>query len=232
MSSDLLVCGEKAPALALTSRGHGQTLRRSDVAQGTCSIFGCTTPVKARGWCSRHYWRWSRHGDPLWQPPTPSERFWKNVDKNGPGGCWLWTASLYGEGYGQFMVDRRAILTHRFAYLELAGPIPAGLVLDHLCRVRRCCNPAHLEPVTNRVNVLRGETVPADNAQKTHCPQGHPYDEVNTYVTRCGRRKCRTCRSEQKRRNRRSPEQRTEQGRRAANARWHPAALEAARGQQ
>jgi hypothetical protein len=82
---------------------------------------------------------------------------------------------------------------YRITYETLVGPVPNGLELDHLCRVRACVNPGHLEPVTHRVNTLRGETVAARNARATHCPAGHPYDEVNTYADRLGRRSCREC---------------------------------------
>src|ERR1035437_6508103 len=88
---------------------------------------------------------------------TPEERFWFYVNKDGPGGCWLWTAST-ACGYGQIKVGKKVVRVHRFAYQLLVGDIPDGLQLDHLCRVLICCNPAHLEPVTNRENVLRGLT--------------------------------------------------------------------------
>lgn len=83
---------------------------------------------------------------------------------------------------------------HRVAYKEFVGPIADEVVLDHLCRNRACVNVAHLEPTTDRVNILRGDTIAARNAAKTHCPQGHPYDEVNTYVRRDGKgRECKAC---------------------------------------
>lgn len=77
----------------------------------------------------------------------------------GPGGCWLWTRSLNRNGYGRFALTggRRWVVAHRYAYEALVGPIPAGLLLDHRCRVRHCCNPYHTEPVTVRKNTLRGE---------------------------------------------------------------------------
>lgn len=120
------------------------------------------------------------------------DRFWAKVDRRGDDECWPWLASTM-EGYGYF--DERPFGTgraHRIAYMLLVGPIPAGLSLDHLCRNRGCVNPAHLEPVTWQVNLLRGRTIPAVNAAKTHCPAGHPYDEANTYWWR-NQRTCRTC---------------------------------------
>lgn len=121
--------------------------------------------------------------------------FEHRVDRDGPvpdyapelGPCWLWTGATT-VGYGRF----RGSGVHRMAYEELVGPIPDGLVMDHLCRVRHCVNPAHLEPVTLAENVRRGLSG-RYQASKTHCPQGHEYSPENTYVTKVGQRKCRTC---------------------------------------
>jgi hypothetical protein len=81
--------------------------------------------------------------------------------------------------------------------------VPDGLQLDHLCRVRHCANPAHLEPVDCRTNLLRGNTVTAKWASRTHCQGGHPYDEVNTYITSEGARLCRICNAARQRERRR-----------------------------
>lgn len=120
------------------------------------------------------------------------DRFVKHTYFEPNTGHWLWTASLI-RGYGQFRVNHRPAYAHRYAYEHLVGPVPEGLELDHLCRVRRCVNPDHLQPVTHRQNVLRGDSPTADNAVKTHCPTGHPYDEANTYRRDDGHRKCRAC---------------------------------------
>jgi hypothetical protein len=102
---------------------------------------------------------------------------------------------------------------HRVAYELLIGAVPNDLTLDHLCHTRdaacpggrtcphrRCVNPAHLEPVSGRVNRLRGRSPAAANVHKTHCPKGHPYDEANTYVNPAhGGRVCRTCNNEAQR---------------------------------
>lgn len=93
-----------------------------------------------------------------------------NLHEESESGCWEWIGTLSSEGYGRFEKD----LAHRVSYRRSVGPIPEGLQLDHLCRNRRCVNPEHLEPVTGRINTLRGETLPAMNAAKTECIHGHP----------------------------------------------------------
>lgn len=121
-----------------------------------------------------------------------SSRFWRKVDKGGPGGCWLWTANKNRGGYGFIKIDRRNRSAHRVAYELSVGPIPDGLTIDHLCRVRHCVNPAHLEVVTKRTNTLRGTSPSAVHARKTHCTHGHKFTPENTYHWRGGR-KCRAC---------------------------------------
>lgn len=114
--------------------------------------------------------------------------FWAKVDRSGE--CWLWTAYTMPNGYGTW----RQTLAHRVAYELSIGPIPDGLQLDHLCRVRNCVRPDHLEPVTCRENLLRGDTITARCVAATHCPHGHPYDEANTYRSPTnGSRSCRAC---------------------------------------
>lgn len=123
-----------------------------------------------------------------------TDRFWKKVGAPTDTGCWPWLAGKQ-RGYGRFMgSDKRVHRAHRIAYELLRGPIPAGLVIDHLCRNRGCVNPAHMEPVTHVENVMRGVAPPALNGTKTHCPSGHPYDSVNTYQPPGGtHRLCREC---------------------------------------
>ncbi len=132
-------------------------------------------------------------------------RFWQKVNKDGPlwngTPCWLWLAST-SNGYGQISVDGHDRQAHRVAYEMLVGPIPQGLQLDHLCRTQICVNPEHTEPVTQRVNILRGVGITAQAALKTECPQGHPYDEANTYVAPDGARACRICKSVHRQRSR------------------------------
>jgi HNH endonuclease len=112
-------------------------------------------------------------------------------------GCWIWQRKcMKRDRYGLMTVAKRTRLAHRVAYEAFVGPIPDGLQLDHLCRNRPCVNPAHLEPVTSRENVLRSPIAQAAlNAAKTHCPRGHEYTSENTYL--CGPYKrwrlCRRC---------------------------------------
>jgi len=103
-------------------------------------------------------------------------------------GCWLWSAGLGSGGYGSLYVDRRNVRAHRYVYEFFRGAIPPGLVIDHLCRVRSCVNPAHLEVVTDRENILRGEGLSAQWFRSEVCRFGH-----RDWKTSEGKRKCRTC---------------------------------------
>ena len=125
------------------------------------------------------------------------------------GGCRLWTGALNSRGYGQVWDDGRSRSAHRVAYELAVGPIPAGLVIDHLCGVRRCVEPAHLQPVTVAVNSARARTCPSTvNAAKTSCLRGHPLTGENLVVklrgTRTPVRNCRTCTRDAAERRRRS----------------------------
>jgi hypothetical protein len=124
---------------------------------------------------------------------TP-EDFWTRVNVCGADECWDWLQSTR-RGYGRcWPVDGiPERVAHRIAYTLEHGPIPDGLTIDHLCRNRRCCNPAHLEAVTERENILRGTCPAAENARKTHCNRGHEFTPENTYDKREGQRQCKTC---------------------------------------
>ena len=136
---------------------------------------------------------------------TPDERFWVRVDKTET--CWLWTAART-DGYGRFRLADRMAYAHRFAHELLVGPIPDDREIDHLCRVRHCVNPAHMELVTSRENTLRGEGHAARNAAMALCPKGHPLVEGNLRLSqlRRGKRACLPCDREDARR-RQAPKQ-------------------------
>lgn len=121
-------------------------------------------------------------------------RFWSRVNFDAPNDCWEWPITPTQQGYGIIQLDGRAQKAHRVSYLLLVGAIPDGLTIDHLCRNRACVNPDHLEAVTNKINVLRGQGVCAMNAHKTRCPQGHDFVDTNIYTYPNGRRGCRSCR--------------------------------------
>lgn len=114
--------------------------------------------------------------------------------KYSEAGCWLWTGPTNEKGYGLTTVKGKTVRVHRIAYELWKGPIPPGLQIDHLCRTRNCFNPEHLEAVTPRENVLRGESSAALRARKTHCVHGHPFDDTNTARWPDGTRRCLTCR--------------------------------------
>ncbi len=111
-----------------------------------------------------------------------------------PSGCLIWRAGRQGKGYGAIVWEGRSWLAHRLMYVAAKGPIPDGLHIDHLCRNRACVNPDHLEAVTPRENVMRGEV--GDRMRRTtHCPQGHEYTPANTKVKTYKRRTSRNCRA-------------------------------------
>lgn len=125
-------------------------------------------------------------------------RFFDKIDK-ADSGCWLWKSILNVDGYGILMFGRKKVRAHRLA-VQLSGrEIPPGMSVDHLCRVRNCVNPIHLEVVDDRTNILRGVGSSAVNAKKTHCVKGHEFSEDNTYYRKDrkqGNRGCRRCRTE------------------------------------
>lgn len=130
--------------------------------------------------------------DPTLFTPAVCARFWSKVNKTDT--CWLWQAGAR-RGYGAFWLSGRQLGAHRIAYEMLIGPVPDDLHLDHLCRTPACVNPAHLEPVTCRENLLRSPvTLQGTNARKTYCDHGHEFTPENTYEWR-GSRICRKCRT-------------------------------------
>lgn len=147
-----------------------------------------------------------------WQE-RQDRRFWSKVNQDGPipehdpslGPCWPWIPNGLIQGYGQFSLNGVNVRAHRYAYEMLVGPIPDGLMLDHLCHARgfcpggptcphrRCVNPDHLRPSTAQENNHRGCGWSGWNVSKTHCPRGHPYAGENLVVRPSGSRQCRRC---------------------------------------
>lgn len=134
--------------------------------------------------------------------PIPSltheqaQRFWAKVQKTET--CWNWTACLV-QGYGQVGIGAKQYGAHRVSYVLMFGEIPDGLHIDHLCRNRRCVNPAHMELVTNAENTRRGDGLAAMNLRKQHCIHGHPFSGNNVRVGPYGYRDCRACKQVRKR---------------------------------
>jgi hypothetical protein len=129
--------------------------------------------------------------------PTPAPvRFWRRVKLAPANECWPWLgASMELQGYGVFCLRRgKTVLAHRFAYQEVRGiEIPAKMQVDHLCRVRLCVNPIHLEAVTQRENLRRGMGFAGVNARKPTCPEGHPYDWMYLRADGKDDRRCSQC---------------------------------------
>lgn len=166
--------------------------------RGICSVDDCDLPVVGWGWCSKHYYRWKRHGSTDNPSPSIEERFWAKVIKTKT--CWTYTGGL-NRGYGQFWLNDkgRGIPAHVYAYRLLVDPTNTA-DLDHLCHTfdpvcpggadcphRACVNPAHLQPVTRGQNSSRGAW------RKTTCKRGHEFTEENTRITKQGHRACRIC---------------------------------------
>lgn len=121
-----------------------------------CSVDGCERKVHGRGWCNKHYKRWSAHGDPAALLIARHEgdvqrRFWAKVDKTET--CWNWCAAIIRNGYGSYLIaGNKTVLAHRFSYELSIGPIPDGMEIDHRCHNRRCVNPDHLRTVSHKQN--------------------------------------------------------------------------------
>ena len=183
----------KCPRTAGTAGGWPTRLERDDMDHDTCREDGCEKASKAsRGWCWGHYERWRKTGDPqgpvVWHAgETNRDRLLKRIDR--AASCWLWTGYIAPNGYGKSSEG----WAHRLVYEEWVGPIPDGFDLDHLCRVRRCVNPQHLEPVTRKVNLRRSPLVGRNSHPSPTCRRGHVRTPENTYVRPNGRRECRTC---------------------------------------
>lgn len=178
---------------------------------GECTN-GCGRWAKWRGLCQRCYIADQYKDKP---PPTDAEILQRLLPKivfHMPLGCWEWQGAKHSRyGHGMFGYNALGKNTTRYVHVwlweNLVGPVPADLQLDHLCRNTRCCNPLHLEPVTARVNNLRGQSSAARNARKTKCIRGHELSGDNLYIRKRGQRQerwCRTCMTSRARERRRS----------------------------
>ena len=156
-----------------------------------CSIPECNKPVVGGGLCRKHYMRLWRKGTTDTFRFDPVKRFWRKVKKTDT--CWLWLGPLETTGYGTIAISQRPTrkrLVHRHAYEMLRGPIPADMTIDHLCKVKHCVNPDHMEIVTRSENTKRA------NPFLEHCKRGHPLSGSNLYFPPSGgARQCRACKS-------------------------------------
>lgn len=155
-----------------------------------CAIGDCERKRAAKGYCNLHYQRLLKHGSPHWEPPTMEDRFWAKVEPT--GFCWHWVGARDTNGYGVFNKGRILGRAHRVAFELLVGPIPEGIVLDHLCRNTQCCNPDHLDPVTQTENMRRSHSPAMRRYRADTCIRGHSLLEA--YIRRDnGQRICRHC---------------------------------------
>src|SRR5690606_19089374 len=198
MASSTASVGAPRTTNSPTSRSSSMSTARCGVPDA-CVEPQCDRPVKvkARGLCNRHYLQVQRAGcmhlikKPRSEPGTSAADLAKYVLERckRQGECLVWVGKLTHDGYGVLYGARNVYLgvTHRIAYEGTVGPVPEELEVDHLCRVRNCANPEHLEPVPRSENIRRAK------ALITACPQGHEYTPENTYWSQGRRRSCRTC---------------------------------------
>jgi hypothetical protein len=170
-----------------------------------CGENGCGKPARKRGFCNTHYERLRLSGALEIRDRDPAARLWARINKNGPvstyrpdlGPCWIWQGAT-SNGYGRVRFDGKTRLVHRVVWVLTVGPFPKGREPDHLCRVRACCRPDHLDPVTQRINLLRGASPAAGYARRSHCTAGHPLEgpgaDVYIHPDHPTWRHCRKCR--------------------------------------
>lgn len=168
-----------------------------------CAAPNCESGVRSKGFCNAHHLRLLRYGSLDGAPKrSMRDRFESKILRE-EDGCWEWTGGHFkGTGYAIFNIPSpadgrwRPATAHRISYELYIGPIPNGLVIDHLCRNRGCVNPEHLEPVAQRINMLRGMAPSAVAVRENRCGRGHEFTPENTITrTRNGKAKrdCREC---------------------------------------
>lgn len=182
-----------------------------------CEAVSCKAMAKKLKWCTKHYQRFIKHGDPNIETRlSPNRDPYDDLVRRGitrNGECLLSNASEFSNGYRFTRVQQKTYLMHRVSYKKWHGSIPEGLVVDHMCHNeaaergecqggkacfhKACVNPAHLRVISRRDNTLASPLFWAATGQwqlaKTECPHGHPYSEENTFVHGDGRRSCRIC---------------------------------------
>lgn len=184
-----LLCSPAAGVVFTTSAGIVQVLGVRAVAGGKAATASHSSTPAAGEQVGE-----GRHSDPLARPALGTEeRLLAKTDRETIhvphlGACWTWLGTLKRDGYGTTSIDGRFGTVHRLAYERYVGPIPEGLEIDHLCRNRACCNPAHLEPVTRQEHARRGVW-----ATRTHCAYGHELAGDNLIIRPEGSRRCREC---------------------------------------
>lgn len=126
--------------------------------ESTCTVEGCGSTAKVRGWCRKHYKRWANHGDPIGgveRFSSPEESFQARTERR--GGCLIWTASTSGgpAPYGRIHIGDRMVGAHVYSYQRAYGPVPEGMMVDHRYHCSTlCCEPTHLRLATGQQNVM------------------------------------------------------------------------------
>ena len=172
----------------------------------TCRFSGCSRSIDSCGLCKSHHQQLLRKKElrplrarrPKGSPPLVAYQEQPCPVPGLEGPCHVYLGCKTKKGYGRISVDGgKSAWVHRYVWERDVGPIPTGMLIDHQCRVRACCNVRHLRVVNHQISAIENNTSPiAINAQKTHCPQGHPYNQEHTGYAKGNGRYCRTCRRE------------------------------------